>query len=246
MMRLICITVCLLMSFSAQALSWQNLQTGLDYTKINVVYSGTPVNIHALKVNLTQLQVKPIHTPAKSYVKSMAISHDALVVINANFFDPAGKPLGLLVADQTELNPFKNISWWSVLCLKNNSAQIFHSSVYQKDQCDNAIQAGPRLVVQGAVPKLKENISKKSAVGLNTKGEFFIIVTENILPISLFAEVLRVKESEGGFELADALNLDGGSSTQIYVNTANFTLDIPNFVQVPVGLGVFPFKTGGY
>ncbi len=239
MLRFIFITICLLVSFSAQALNWQNLQTGLDYTKINVVYSGTPVNIHALKVNLTQLQVKPIFTPARSFVKSMAISHDALAVINANFFEPSGKPLGLLIADQAELNPFKDISWWSVLCIKNNTAQIFHASVYQKDQCDAAIQAGPRLVIQGAVPKLKENISKKSAVGLNAKGELVIIMTENVLPISLFAEVLRVKEAEGGFELVDVLNLDGGSSTQIYVNTTNFTLDIPNFVQVPVGLAVF-------
>lgn len=227
-------------SFPAQALSWQNLQSGLDYTKINVVYSGTPVNIHALKVDLSLLQIKPIVTPARSSVKSMAISHDALAVLNANFFEPSGKPLGVVVADKAELNAFKNISWWSVLCIKNQAAQIFHASVYQHDQCDNAIQAGPRLVVQGVIPKLKENISKKSAVGLNAKGELFLIATENILPISLFAEVLRVKESEGGFELVDVLNLDGGSSTQIYVNTASFSLDIPNFVQVPVGLGVFP------
>lgn len=226
-------------SFSAKALTWQNLQTGLDYAKINVVYSGTPVNIHAVRVNLSQLQVKPIHTPARSFVKSMAISHDALAVLNANFFEPSGKPLGIVVADKTELNSFKNISWWSILCIKDQAAQIFHASVYQQGQCDNAIQAGPRLVVQGAATKLKENISKKSAVGLNAKGELFLIATENILPISLFAEVLRVKEAEGGFELIDVLNLDGGSSTQIYVNTTNFTLDIPNFVQVPIALGVF-------
>lgn len=226
-------------SFSARALNWQALQSGLDYTKINVVYSGTPVNIHVVKVNLSQFDIKPIYTSARSSVKSMAISHDALVVINANFFEPSGKPLGLVAADKNELNPFKDISWWSILCLQNQAAKIFHSTKFENGSCDSAIQAGPRLIIQGSVPKLKENVSRKSAVGINSKNEILIIASENILPISLFAEVLHLKESEGGLGLVDALNLDGGSSTQIYVNTKSFVLDIPNFVQVPVGLGVF-------
>ena len=225
---------------SAKAVDWQNLQTGLDYTKISVVYAGTPVSIHALKVNLANFKISPIYTPARSSVKSMAMAHDAAAVINANFFEPSGKPLGLIINEKTQINPLKDISWWSVLCFKNQVGQISHLTTYQTDQCDNAIQAGPRLVVQGVVSQLKENISKKSAIGFNSKGEFFIIASENALPISLFAEILHLKNSEGGLELNDVLNLDGGSSTQIYARANGFILDIPNFVPVPVGLGVFP------
>ena len=53
------------------------------------------------------------------------------------------------------------------------------------------------------------------------------------------AETLRLPESQNGLGLFNALNLDGGSSTQVYSRTRQFRLTVPSFIAVPTGLGVF-------
>ncbi len=236
----ICLVLLIVLTVpQARAVSWQTVESGLRYAKIPVVYAGSTIAVHVLAIDPQTATLKPIVVPARASAKSMALAFDALAVLNANFFDTDGKPLGLIVSDNVTRNAFKNISWWSVFCIKDNKAAIFHGANYQAGQCDQAVQSGPRLVIDGQVPQLKDNISKKSAVGLDAGGHVYLIATDNILPVAFFAEFLKMKTADGGLGLTQVLNLDGGSSTQLYANFENLKVDLPNFVIVPVGLGVF-------
>lgn len=238
MLRLIFI-IFLCFPFLTNAQSWQNLHPGLSYKKLISSYKNHNVSLHVLKVNPQKLTLKPILSQTPQSVKTLAQNQKALAMLNANFFDTNHKTLGLVVQNKKTLHAFKKISWWSVFCIKNQTAQIIHSSDYQSGQCDQAIQAGPRLIVNGKISELKEHVSLKSAVGINNQNEVFLIATENRVPITEFAKILKKPVEKGGLALNQALNLDGGPSTQMYIKTENFSLNLAHFVAVPVGLGVF-------
>lgn len=239
---IILVLISILCSISDRLLAndWNALEQGLFYKKITLQTK----TIHVFKINPQYYLLKPI-VEQKTTVKNMVQTSGALLTINANFFDSSGKPLGLAIQDGKELNPFKNISWWGIFYQEgtkshNVAGHIIHSSQFRKNPAiKNAIQAGPRLIINGTIPKLKSQNSAKSAIGINKKGEILVVATLSSIDIVELAELMVKPELTGGLECINALNLDGGSSTQLYAKVGDFELDLPNFVNVPVGLGVF-------
>jgi uncharacterized protein YigE (DUF2233 family) len=235
---------------SAYSLDWKSLGTGLAYSKITfypTLEQGVPQNLnqatlHVFKVNPKKYQLKPLVAKKGQTlsIDQLAKRAGALVAINANFFDPQGSPLGLIIKNKEVLNRFKSISWWGVFYLSGSTARIVHSSQYRHSRrIDTAIQAGPRLVVNGAPPKLKEETSPKSAIGINHNGDVFLLATRDTIPINQLAQIMAKSEANGGLGIVHGLNLDGGSSTQMYARIGSFSLNLPSYVGVPVGLGVF-------
>lgn len=220
--------------------NWQQLHPGLEYSEIRVTNGNRSITLHALRANPKLVALRPILSRDTQTAKQMAKKNTALAVVNANFFDTQDKPLGLIVKDGVELHPKKDISWWGVFCIKNNRASILHSSNYKTGLCDQAVQAGPRLVIQSWVPRLKEEVSRKSAIGVTRKGLVVIVVSVENIPITQLAELLKRPEYLGGLETLYALNLDGGSSSQLNIRTSTKSFNLPNFISVPVGLGIFP------
>jgi uncharacterized protein YigE (DUF2233 family) len=213
--------------------------SGLSYK--NFVLGGPEDDtvLHAFKIDPRKLTLRPLYGKKKASVQRMREVAEALAVVNANFFDINDKPLGLVVADGRELNPKKNISWWSIFCIKEDKATILHGSHYQEGSCTQAVQAGPRLVVAGTIPNLKSETSRKTAVGVNIRGEVILTVSEGLVPIKTLAELYQRPATQGGLGCPNALNLDGGGSSQIDVKTDSFSLNVPGLSLVRVGLGVF-------
>lgn len=219
--------------------TWVEIDDGLFYQKIALDNGKISGFLHALKIAPKKFHLRPIMDKKRSNVRDMAKTSGALAVINANFFDTDGKALGLVVMDQKQVVNKKDISWWSIFCVNDKEAKIFHSSQFRSGQCDNAIESGPRLVIDGVIPKLKEEYSRKSAVGIRRNGDVIFVVSDKPLAISRLAEFLKMPENQGGLDCRNALNLDGGSSSQLYVKTKKMGFHIAGFSRVPVGLGVF-------
>lgn len=230
--------LCGLFSFPVHA-AWQEIDDGLFYQKIVLDSGKTPGFLHALKINPKKFHLRPILNKNRASVRDMAKTSGALAVINASFFDTDGKALGLVVMDQKQILAKKDISWWSIFCVKDKSAKIFHSSQFKSGQCDNAVESGPRLVIDGVIPKLKEDYSRKSAVGIRHNGDVILVASDKPLAISRLAQIFKMPENQGGLECRNALNLDGGSSSQLYVKTKKTSFHIAGFSRVPVGLGIF-------
>lgn len=226
---------------TASALEYRSLEKGLDYA---VLQTEATTKLHLIKIDLSRFTVKVLD--ARDFknealaVKAFSEKSHALAAINANFFDVKNQPLGLVLQEGKLKNPPKKISWWASLLIKGNKANI--AKIYEKDAVlayENGVQAGPRLVVAGKTPKLKEEFSPKSAVGLDRKGRLVLIVSEGGIEINGFAQLLAKKEKDGGAGLFDALNLDGGSSTQFFAKVGDLNLSLPGFARVPIALGVF-------
>ena len=137
---IIIITFFLVFPFTTNAESWQTLTDGIQYKKLSVKNQNSKVDLNVLKINLTKANIKPVYNQNTSTAKELAQKYHAIAVINANFFDPQGKPLGLVKFDKKVIYPKKNISWWSVFCIRRNRAQIIHSSKLKNGYCEQAIQ----------------------------------------------------------------------------------------------------------
>ena len=83
--------------------------------------------------------------------------------------------------------------------------------------------------MNGQVPTLRPGLANRSALGIDKHGKVIVVVTEN-LPISTsdLAHILAAPP----LNCVDALNLDGGSSSQLYAKIDRFKLDVPGFSQV--------------
>jgi uncharacterized protein YigE (DUF2233 family) len=232
----------LLLSAEASAApnDWQTIESGLSYKKITIGTGDDAIELHALKINPHHFSVKPIFSEHRVNVRTMQESSHALAVINANFFDRNGEALGAVVLNGKELHAKKNISWWSVFCINHKGkAEIVPSQQDYKGLCEQAVQSGPRLAVNGQMPPIKDEVSRKSAVGINWQGEIVIVASGQAIGIHKLAQIFLTPENQGGLDCPDALNLDGGASSQFYMNAPGLKLTLPGFSAVPVGLGVF-------
>jgi uncharacterized protein YigE (DUF2233 family) len=223
------------------AVEYRSLEKGLDYA---VLQTEAATKLHLLKIDLALFTIKVLD--ARDFkketlpVKAFSEKSHALAAINANFFDAQNQPLGLVLQEGKLKSPAKKISWWASLLIKGDRARI--EKIYEKTAVlayDNGVQAGPRLVVAGRTPKLKEEFSPKSAVGLDRKGRLVLVVSEGGIEINGFAQLLAKQEKDGGVGLFNALNLDGGSSTQFFAKAGDLNLSLPGFSRVPIALGVF-------
>ena len=242
-LTLILLTLFLLPHLSqATTPDFQIIEPGLEYAKLTPKELGK--TLHVLRVDLKNFSLQPIDArklgSSVLSVKDMASKTKALAVINANFFDKTNRPLGLILKDGKILNGFHPTRWYAAILFSKNRAKI--TKAFKKSQIKgypNGLQAGPRLVIWGKTPKLKNESSPKSAVGIDSKGRVLLIASTGNIEIGNLARYLAKPTSKGGLGLSNAMNLDGGSSTQLFIKAGNINENISGLNRVPVGLGVF-------
>ncbi|NNM58688.1 MAG: phosphodiester glycosidase family protein [Legionellales bacterium] len=216
---------------------WQTLSNGLDYTNVTVNSAGG--KIHAFRVNLNDYKISLVR--AKDYGSSsdniinLALDAKGLIAINGGFFDPFHNELGLRIQDGQLLNPLRPISWWGVFYILNSTHPYISSQqTFSLNPSINfAVQSGPRLVVDGSIPPLKDSYASRSALGIDKENRVIIAITENIaMTPNAFAAILQAPAEKDGLACYNALNLDGGSSSQLYAHINQFNLMIPSFSNI--------------
>lgn len=219
---------------------WQNLNPGLDYLNLASKKESLWSAIHAFRINpqthkLQLIFARDIKENAAS-VEEFIQHLPALITINGGFFDNSHAPLGLRINNFKLESPFKKISWWGIFLIKNGKPKIIAGKDYRADAAiEFAIQAGPRLVVNGEIPKLKGGLAERTALCINKKGQLIIIVTENF-PLTTEALATRLKGAP--CNCVQAINLDGGSSSQIFAEIKDFKVHVPGFSRVSDGIAV--------
>lgn len=226
------------------AADWTRIDNGLSYRKIEIQKrsSKVPYILHAFKIDSKKYDLRPLTASPDTYasIRRMVENQGALLGVNANFFDPNGNPLGLIISNGQEINSYRPISWWGVFSIEKGIPHIVAGPQWKKsNEVTTAIQAGPRLIAKGKTLRLKQEISPKTAIGITKNGDIILVATLFPLDINELARLMVGSMRKGGLECIDALNFDGGSSTQMYAKIGSFELRLPSYVGVPVGLGVF-------
>jgi uncharacterized protein YigE (DUF2233 family) len=212
-----------------QNIGWQERQPGLSYRFKARTGAGTEIKLHAFRASLDRFRLSAVDARQgqrqKALVDSLASEVGALVAVNGTFFDPDGKPLGLLITNGVELNPLRRADW-GVLEVRGGRARLFHTRDYRigDKQTEFAIQCGPRVVIGGSVPKLKpQGAARRTALCIADPSAILVMASEGAVTSTELGTLLAAPEAQGGFECRDALLLDGGPSTQLTVHIGDFT-----------------------
>ena len=87
------------------------------------------------------------------------------------------------------------------------------------------VQGLPRLLVGGKVQQLKPQVAERTAVC--AEGNVVVLVVSTKTEATIFARFLADPPDKGGLGCWDALNLDGGPSTQLVVTLPALALSLP-------------------
>ena len=214
-------------SLAKPAIEWQRVQTGFHIGKYE--FSGG-----FLKSELLLLKLDPkkfsfeLATVAKERtdIKELTDSLNGFAGINAHFFDEIGKPLGLVIKDSKQIQKLHRGGrlLTGVFYLKDKKPYITHRSTFKADGVKTALQAGPRLISNGKRLQLAaaNATSRRSGIAINKAGEVIIFITLVRFPGTSMRQIqdfLLIPE----LAIVDALNLDGGGSSQLYMKRNSIT-----------------------
>ena len=242
-------TVFISLSCYGEPVKWRQLAPDLEYSALSVSTVSGRGKLHSLRfapqayaMEITfadeTLSIKAAH------VKKLAKKARALLAINGGFFTPQYQPLGLRISGGQILNPLRNTSWWGVFYMKNNQPHIVSAKSFRRsNKIQFAIQAGPRLLINNTIPHLKGGLAERSALGITRDGKVVVVITEHApLSTTQLAKIMNTQESQGGLECTNALNLDGGSSSQMYAKVHDFRLYVPSLSPVTDVITVKPIE----
>ncbi|MBA2655493.1 MAG: phosphodiester glycosidase family protein [Tatlockia sp.] len=214
--------------------SWRTLAPGIEYQDLDSSFLTPWSHVHVFRINLKENKLSLVSAKdlAREHasIEEYAEFSKALIAVNGGFFDSNYKPLGLRIYDKHQKNPAKNISWWGVFYVKEQKPHLLSFSQYTPDrQIEFAIQSGPRLLINNRIPPLKPGRAERSALGITHDGRVIILVTDN-MPLST-TELAQLMKAQP-LNCENALNLDGGSSSQLRAHLNSFQLDVHGFSNV--------------
>jgi uncharacterized protein YigE (DUF2233 family) len=202
------------------AIAWEKLQPGVEHTRVRtqeeseLVAAGASFELY--RFDLARFRPEVILSTARPFVRRRAAdvlreTPGAVAVVNGGFFDEKGAPLGLRIARGRTIIPLRPHVDWGVLLVARDRARIVHSSEFvAAPGIEAAIQVGPRILIDGAVPPLKPQAARRTAVALTKDGASLTLV---VAPSAVDAAALGARLAKLGFH--SALLLDGGPSTQL-------------------------------
>jgi Phosphodiester glycosidase len=202
-----------------------------------------PFSGHAFRIDLEVAELRLIPAgdpPLRRTVEQIVAPYPVVVAANASFFDKEGRAMGLAVDEGRIMVP-SNRRAWGALVVDGTQGRIMLGADIQDPLGHRLIVQGiPRLVVGGRVLQLKPQIAERTAVCAG--GNTVVLVVSTMVEANAFARFLADPPDRGGLGCSDALNLDGGPSTQLAVKLPGLVLSLPGGWGVPNALVVVPGK----
>jgi exopolysaccharide biosynthesis protein len=198
---------------------------------------GPGVSAHVITVDLSDAEMRLLDARDLGAVALTAREFQertgATAVVNGPFFDLDGSPMGLLIVDGEARAPLRPVDW-GVFALDADGPSIVHTRDWtDRDGVRQAFQVGPRLMVEGQPMTLKRQSARRTALCVLSDRRVQVAVVDQSLDASRLAAFL----AEQG--CVDALNLDGGGSSQLYLKSATAEVDVPGDDPIPVAVGFF-------
>ncbi|MCB9451054.1 MAG: phosphodiester glycosidase family protein [Anaerolineaceae bacterium] len=223
---------------------WQSLAPGLE-SRVLVPDAQRPfTRMVALRIDPAFFTFRAHYTPGvalttRHWTEALP---DATVIINANFFSPDDEILGMLVADGVLYGrTFTDRGGMFAVRDGGVRVQSLVAEPYGGEFLEQAVQAFPMLVVSGAASYAgtpTDRLTRRTIIGQSTDGRIIILATP-LLGLTLGELSTYLPTTDLG--LVNAVNLDGGGSTQMVVQVPG-VLDytITSFDAVPAVLAVYP------
>ena len=223
---------------------WQKINSDISLLKYeDLVLFKTSLRDYRVSVVVNQENILAGYS-ADDLIKDKTYE----LVINANFFDKYNKPLGLIIKDGQEFNKIHKGGevLTGIFAFENKKLKI--NDRKNKVSFANAIQAGPRLLINHSKVSLTngEKEAPRTGICIDSHNNLIIFSTLESKEISLnrLQSILASKL----INCRNAMNLDGGQSSQLSakIKTTNddyFIYSNNNPLKVPVLLGLVKSKS---
>jgi uncharacterized protein YigE (DUF2233 family) len=197
---------------------WQQVAAGADYRYFGC--DGKPRRLHLLRVDPQVVDIDAVVAPNQT---AEEVATGRLFAINANFFDPEARPLGLVRSGGRDLNKLHKVSWQSVfLVTRSKEPRIIAPADWpsMSKQALTAVQAGPGLVTAGRPNRVKRATPDfRSGVCITPDRRVIFFATDPLRPYDVheIRDFAAAPAGEGGLGCRDAMLFDGGPSTQFFL-----------------------------
>lgn len=200
---------------------WRTVRDGIRYRSLRCNESNGELDLHVVEIDASRWKIAGrVVEPATA--SEVAKQSDALVAVNANFFDEDRRPLGTVVRDGEELRKPHPVSWQSIFYVTaEGEGGITVPSEWKSvaSKASAAVQAGPRLVISGKKNRVaKGDPSLRSGVCVQEERIlFFATPQDRFFDVHQMVDLAAKPEESGGLGCRDAMLFDGGPSAQMYV-----------------------------
>ena len=242
---------------------WRILNQGLTFTEVQVYYDQDFVDTLAVvKIDPAFNTFRVFHHKRQS-LTSWQEEIKAPVVFNASYFNDQGEPVGLVLIDGKPLGPLNNRRMRGMFVAEPRGispdlprATILDLKGIQIDPkkfpWKQGVQSFPLLLDYKGRIRVRESGQKsyRTVIAADRNGNILVFNSAgDFFTLHQLAQFLKASS----FDIDSALNLDGGSEAQLYINTNEFEyysppswksrlgniLDHQRFL-LPTVIGVFP------
>jgi hypothetical protein len=238
-----------------ESIPWQEIGPGLETARFNfnvgAVFSSAIVLVRG---HLQNYRVQVIRAAEfgwkRAPVRSLCRLSGARVCINSNFFDEQGKPLGVVI-NRGILHSRAHLgggTLTAVLYATPKELRIVHRDSFSTHGVVEATQAGPRLLANGhAVQGIRTSILSSNLSGscIDRAGRFIVY---RVASGMFGCTALQLQEllTHPAIDCMDAINFDGGGSSQLFISGQESgptgPLQEENYQgedDIPVAIGLF-------
>jgi uncharacterized protein YigE (DUF2233 family) len=197
---------------------------GLDFKECNIKSETSYATLWVVTFNPKMHAFAVMDNPEGAYdLGTAAEKRGALAAVNGGYFHPDHTPLGLLVRQGVEIHPIEHASLLSgILSVTPAAITIQRTAVFKSSPAiREALQAGPFLVDHSS-PITGLNETKEAArtvVFQDAKGHFGLLIAKST-SLAGMAEILMTPAIFPEGRILRALNLDGGTSTALWVRSS--------------------------
>lgn len=226
----------------AVAGSWQAVGKGVEFQQLSRNVNGVDDWVSVVRIDLTQAKLQVRYSPDDPRgVRAWQLASEADAVINAGFFNEQKQATGLVIADAKRFGQtYRGFGgMFSVRAGKPQLQWLASKPYVQDQQITQAVQSFPMLLVNGQVvngiPDNGER-NRRSFVGIDRQGRVVLGVCQS--PVWTMTDLARYLATDKGLNLRDALNLDGGASTGLWVRGISEPLLLNSVEAVPAVITV--------
>jgi uncharacterized protein YigE (DUF2233 family) len=204
--------------------SSRSAPAGLEFSERTVAGAESEATLWVVTFNPKTHAFAMLDNPDGAYdLGSASEKRGVLAAVNGGYFHPDRTPLGLVIRQGVEIHPLERAKLLSgIVAVTPGAISIQRAAAFKPAPAiREALQAGPFLVEGGkAVAGLDATRSAaRTVVFLDAKGRAGLLIAKSAT-LAGMAAILATPEVFPEGRIVRALNLDGGSSTALWVRGA--------------------------
>jgi hypothetical protein len=219
------------------------LPGGARFVEREFQQDGRAVRVQGVFFREKQAKFVVLDNAAGGSLGEAMVAHGALAGTNGAYFHADATPVGLMIAGGKKVHGFERAKLLSgIFIVTKGRPRIVRSTKFTASAADSeALQAGPFLVEAGrAIAGLNAaRAARRTVVASDGVGGWALLFFS---PVTLAdaAKILVAPKAWPDFPVERALNLDGGSSSALWVATTPKPFYLREFATVRNFLGILP------